>query len=335
MKKNILLALLVLVLYTPSLFAQVPSYVPTNDLVGYWPFSGNANDESGNGNNGVVNGATLTTDRFGNTNKAYQFDRNSIRLLNSPQFNGNWSVSLWYKRSGYSTGYQNYGVLFSTSSQIQFNGVGIWLLINEVKLYFQSFGQNELTVQPFPYDTNWHHLVYTFNGTTISAYVDSVLRASGPITISQTHTNPFNIGRGFDDFGNDFSFIGKIDDFGIWNRALTVDEIVGLYNAENTCQSLVINTGLLSFNPPTYTNSLTIYPNPANDQITIDCGNLASVSGWAIKISNMLGQEVFTAPMNTQQYVVPLNTWSGQGIYFVRIYDAQNNLVNTKKIILQ
>ena len=53
--------------------AQVPSYVPTNGLVGYWPFNGNANDESGNGNNGTVNGATLAADRFGNGNKAYDF----------------------------------------------------------------------------------------------------------------------------------------------------------------------------------------------------------------------------------------------------------------------
>jgi hypothetical protein len=49
----------------------------------------------------------------------------------------------------------------------------------------------------------------------------------------------------------------------------------------------------------------------------------------------MLGQEVFSGAMNTQQYVVPLNSWSGQGVYFVKIYDASNNLLNTKKIILQ
>jgi hypothetical protein len=39
--------------------------------------------------------------------------------------------------------------------------------------------------------------------------------------------------------------------------------------------------------------------------------------------------------MNQQQYIVPLNTWGGIGIYFVNIYDASNNLLNTKKIILQ
>ena len=48
--------------------------IPSNGLVGWWPFNGNANDESGNGNNGTVNGASLTTDRFGNLSNAYLFD---------------------------------------------------------------------------------------------------------------------------------------------------------------------------------------------------------------------------------------------------------------------
>lgn len=59
-------------------FAQtVPNYVPTNGLVSYYGFNGNANDCSGNSNNGTVNGATLTTDRFGNTNSAYSFNGTS------------------------------------------------------------------------------------------------------------------------------------------------------------------------------------------------------------------------------------------------------------------
>jgi len=209
--------------------AQVPNYVPTNDLVGWWPFNGNANDESGNGNNGTVNGATLTSDRNGNAKNAFNFNRNSITLLNYPQFSGSWSISLWYKRSKYSTGYQNFGALFTTSNQIQFNGVGIWLIMNEFKMFLQTYGQNELTIEPYEYDTNWHHVVYTYNGSEISLYIDSVLKKSKSITISQTHTSPFNIGRGFDSFGNDFSFIGNLDDFGIWDRVLTQQEITDLY----------------------------------------------------------------------------------------------------------
>jgi hypothetical protein len=64
-----------------------------NGLVGYWPFCGNANDASGNGNNGTVNGATLTTDRFGNSNGAYSFNgvNNNINLA-PINYNGNNAV---------------------------------------------------------------------------------------------------------------------------------------------------------------------------------------------------------------------------------------------------
>ena len=67
--KKLLYLFLGLLFISQHIVAQVPSYVPTDGLVGYWPFNGNANDESGNGNNGTVNGATLTSDRFGNENQ--------------------------------------------------------------------------------------------------------------------------------------------------------------------------------------------------------------------------------------------------------------------------
>jgi hypothetical protein len=67
-----------------SLSAQIPS----EGLVAWYPFNGNANDESGNGNNGTVNGATLTADRFGNANSSYYFSGNEeIRITNSQIFN--------------------------------------------------------------------------------------------------------------------------------------------------------------------------------------------------------------------------------------------------------
>ena len=69
MKSKIVL-LLTTLFFTAHLWAQIP----TNGLVAYYPFNGNANDASGNGNNGIVNGATLTTDRLGNMNSAYTFN---------------------------------------------------------------------------------------------------------------------------------------------------------------------------------------------------------------------------------------------------------------------
>ena len=61
MKNLLLLGALALSI---NAFGQVPNYVPSNGLVGWWGFNGNANDESGNGNNGTVNGASLIIDRF-------------------------------------------------------------------------------------------------------------------------------------------------------------------------------------------------------------------------------------------------------------------------------
>jgi hypothetical protein len=51
----------------------------TNGLVVYYPFIGNANDASGNGNNGTVFGATLAPDRFGQPNQAYHFQASLSR----------------------------------------------------------------------------------------------------------------------------------------------------------------------------------------------------------------------------------------------------------------
>jgi len=70
-----LIALLILTMATTA-FAHVTTdgSVTTEGLVAYYPFIGNADDQSGNGYNGTVYGATLTTDRFGAADNAYSFD---------------------------------------------------------------------------------------------------------------------------------------------------------------------------------------------------------------------------------------------------------------------
>ncbi|MFM7638013.1 MAG: hypothetical protein ACKO6A_08165 [Bacteroidota bacterium] len=104
--KKIKLILLALTIISAKFTAQVPNYVPTNGLVGWWPFNGNANDESGNGNNGTVNGATLTSDRFGVVHKAYDFDgiSSDINCGNLPNANfnsnSNFCFNFWYNPSG-------------------------------------------------------------------------------------------------------------------------------------------------------------------------------------------------------------------------------------------
>jgi hypothetical protein len=67
-------------------------------LVAYYPFNGNADDESGNDNNGIVYGASLTEDRFGNEDQAYSFDGlNDFIVINSNFPLKKVSVSVWIK----------------------------------------------------------------------------------------------------------------------------------------------------------------------------------------------------------------------------------------------
>jgi uncharacterized protein (TIGR02145 family) len=82
-------------------------------------------------------------------------------------------------------------------------------------------------------------------------------------------------------------------------------------------------------------NSFNIYPNPAKDYININISNLTDINGWSYKILNTLGQEVINGEISQQQNIVQLNNIKVQGIYFVKIYDSSNNLMDTKKIIIQ
>jgi hypothetical protein len=95
------LAVFLMALGMMFLFTTATSLAGINDgLVAYYPFNGNANDESGNGNDGTVNGATLSEDRFGNADSAYSFNGidNYIAVLDSPELNPNTiTISAWIK----------------------------------------------------------------------------------------------------------------------------------------------------------------------------------------------------------------------------------------------
>lgn len=355
MKNKLLLLALGIALSTQTLLAQVPSYVPTNGLVGYWPFNGNANDESGNGNNGTVNGATLSLDRFGNNNKAYIFNGISDFISTNflpPTANQSRTISVWFFSDD--TTMPNDGYCLTSYGANSFDCSQAGGRFELGMFYNNDINAKSLKIDgvctaifsPSTYSSGWHNFVATYDSSSANLFSNSKMYIDGILVTGINYYNPntiintlnftaFTIGKS--PSSPQRIFKGKIDDIGIWNRALTQQEITNLYNSANTneCLTMTINTGPLSTTPVTYTSTVNIYPNPANDHITIDCGNLTNVQGWSIKITNLLGQEVFNQPMNTQQYYVPLNTWTGQGIYFVKIINAQNEVVNIKKIILQ
>lgn len=203
---------------------------------------------------------------------------------------------------------------------------------------------NSISVSP---TTTTTYFVYANNGSSgnsgSTATITNSQSISTTVTVTSTPVTPIVTQNG--NILNSNSTLGNqwYNQNGIINGATSQNytpTVSGNYyvivNSAN-CSSPVSNTISYIFlsNQDFDNNTVSIYPNPTNGHITIDCGSLTNVSGWNIKIVNSLGQEVFNGVMNTQQYVVPLNTWSGKGVYFVKIYDATNNVVNTKKIILQ
>jgi hypothetical protein len=237
MKKNLLL-LSIFIACGTSIFAQVPSYVPTTGLVGWWPFNGNANDESGNGNNGTVNGANLTSDRFGNGNKAYSFDglNDFIDVPNSNSLqspNTSITISVWFRINDWDNNFPPFGYA-SFISKSDINSVQYRMSASTIDFSFVinatnwklSYSQNSVQLG------TWYNLVVTSDQNGNSFFLNGSFlgvnnnQNAEPFGVSQ------NVEFGRDQIGGVDYFNGKLDDIGIWNRALTFCEIQDLYNAQ-------------------------------------------------------------------------------------------------------
>ena len=225
-------------------FAQVPNYISTNGLVGWWPFNGNANDESGNGNNGTVNGATLTNDRNGLSNKAYSFIGNSLNYINIPhssilnfQQSNKITISLWLKTN--MTFPLSLDKVFMSkqfdngSNQVGWNcsfssNTTALLLKNGLSTTQGYVYANSSSI----FDNNWHHLVYIFDNGNGYNYIDGnlVSTINGINSTIGDNTNSMTFGK--PNWANDpnYTFTGNLDDISIFNRALTQQEITNLFS---------------------------------------------------------------------------------------------------------
>jgi hypothetical protein len=228
------LLLLASVFLSLGLWSQVPSYVPQYGLLGYYPFNGTPNDVSANAANLTNNAAVLTSDRFGTANAAYSFNginQNLIRTTPNFTFNSasSFTYSFWYNRNVTSIN----GVLMMNAT----NAAGNFIWIFQAGATNSQFGTNKQQSAwiwaPTASTTSvWTHIVCVYNAGTMTLYKNNVQVA----TATFTHTNvtsanmPLYIGRGV---GGDF-YNGKMDDIGIWNRALTPCEINDLYNSSNS-----------------------------------------------------------------------------------------------------
>lgn len=203
------------------------SNFPSSGLVAQWLFSGNADDTSGNNLNGTNYGCTLTKDRFGNDNNAYSFSGTSyVEVAHDDKLNCYpISFSVWvktfdnendpvFKRGNWDGGFYE---LFCNLFRCKTTGSQSYLGTS----YTSSI-----------YDYKWHHLFSMFNDTGIIIYYDGVFLLKKDWDVTNTKlfnlTEPLYIGRS-NLSSYDRKFNGSIDDFRIYNRALTDSEIQELY----------------------------------------------------------------------------------------------------------
>ncbi|MEI8201665.1 MAG: LamG-like jellyroll fold domain-containing protein [Bacteroidota bacterium] len=279
-----------------TLHSQSSSQLPSNlqqGLVAYYPFNGNANDESGNGNNGTVFGATPTNDRFGNSNSAYSFDgiNDSISIPYNSSFyfnNSNFSISFWV----YSNNYHTIEVFLGQNEYADqpkwLLSYGLhWLGSNQIGFYYHT---NE---NPYPalwVGWDWYpvsgasyFLTFKREGNFLFFYQNGILIGSQPFTDNFPNSYGNLVMGCLSEIGGSALFNGSIDDVSIYRRALSSSEISQLYNLgnSNTAYSNYWSTG-------DTTQSITVAPTQTTTYYcTVSDGVNSSVDSVRVTVSNI------------------------------------------------
>jgi hypothetical protein len=236
----------------------------TNGLVAYYPFNGNANDQTTNANNGTPNNALLTADKLNQASSAYAFN-GANAFISAPNkgyltfpSGGDFSVSIWVALDSLPTSVVN--PMFFVGMD---NGAGDypkWILgygplnlptaptgnyVSFITWGGTGVGYALASAEHIPVLGTWHSYLISKAGTNYTLYIDGqiALRAtnymnnhgvlevgvSGPSAIVSGITAPLTIG-----WTEGTSFVnGKIDDVRIYNRALSSSEVAQLYAVES------------------------------------------------------------------------------------------------------
>lgn len=302
--QSILTVVFIQLFFSGNLIAQIPSYVPTNGLVGYWPFSGNANDVSGNDNDGVVFGAIATEDRFGQANSAYYFDGvNDYGYVNPETGNfgtSDFTISTWvFDANENNTGSivakrisSSFGNFFSMDwedgPQIQINESNA----SDYYLYTSSFSFND----------SWSHYVLVRQGSVIKMFINGTLLHELDTEFTHSIDNSANLSFGARSYSNTYVdyLNAAIDDVAMWDRALTTNEIFNIYAGCAPLSTLIIGNPIpLNFTAAEYT---------CND-------NPSSTFNWTVT------NGVISSGQGTNSIVV---LWGNEGVGTVSVVETNS-----------
>ncbi|MFT4804176.1 MAG: hypothetical protein ACI9YE_001375, partial [Psychroserpens sp.] len=245
--------------------AQVPSYVPTDSLIGYWPLDNNSNDLGGNGYNLSNSNVSYVANRNGTSSSAAYFNGNSSRLVSGSYFSEftgtvNQTYSIWFKNDvndwrylleyGNSSG-ARFQLLPSTRSTVN----AIYVAGSSGCL---SCGGGSNLNWPIGSGlrSGWHHIVIAIDSATITTYYDGVNKGAKAHTGFTCNNTSYRLY-----LGSDILCIPEyprmyLDDLGIWNRTLSATEIAGLY-ASTACSNTSSTDTIISCGAYTWTNGVT------------------------------------------------------------------------------
>ncbi|WP_353573137.1 LamG-like jellyroll fold domain-containing protein [Candidatus Albibeggiatoa sp. nov. BB20] len=206
-----------------------------------YPMTGNANDTSGNANNGVVDGATLTTDRHGNVENAYNFDGIDDRINLNPSNNlvfDDMSVSFWIQTTD--TGEPKHFISAANATDsneflLRHSNGQIAILLQKETHIFNNANIN---------DGTWHLLSIIRSGSEIQLFIDGQLIetwTNAPTEIIKIDTGGLWLGADQDCVGGCWKgfkhFEGNLDEVIFHNRALSTTEIQNIYAEQTTIQT--------------------------------------------------------------------------------------------------
>ena len=249
--KRIILTLTLALFIAPITIAQdLPSHIPTDGLVAYYPFNGNANDASGNGHHGTVNGATLTTDLNDYSDKAYAFSHDSASFGDNHQsiyipFHSDFqsetfTIGVWFKADSY--GWDGNSKIESTLISKRENSNDINQATYRIQLS-SSFTRSEIGSNtgsdeiPCTIDTNpinldaWYHAASTYDGVTLRQYINGVKTSELVCDLGHNavSTSGIMLGQTWQYNGYWYHLDGKLDEFMVYNRALSGVEMENYY----------------------------------------------------------------------------------------------------------
>ena len=202
----------------------------SKNLVAYYPFNGNANDESGNGRHGAASNAVLAADRNGGSNGSYQFNGTSSRVVASatdwPSGNSSRTVSLWLKANAMQGNLFSFG---DSAVNKRFSVLLGWG--GSQATAFVPEGDNANFTSGNFTGTGWRQLVLTWNNGTGAFFIDGIKKVEFSRTVDTDGSKPLILGANVSGQDSEF-FNGSLDDVRVYGRALSDTEVAQLYGQE-------------------------------------------------------------------------------------------------------